>query len=65
MDESVGTIYFDVTRSLGSTDTVTVDLVTIAATAHAQTGADIVVTQIDEVKTTSLVQPRSDSNQQM
>ena len=49
VEENVGTVYFDVIRSLGSLDTISVDMVTIATTAHAQTGADIILSVIGQV----------------
>ena len=50
VEENVGTIYFDVTRSLGSLDTISVDMITIATTAHAQTGDDINLSVIHQVR---------------
>ena len=50
VEENIGTIYFDVIRSLGSLDTISVDMVTIATTAHAQTGADIILSAISQVR---------------
>ena len=50
MEENDGTIYFDVTRSLGSLDTISVDMITIATTAHAQTGDDINLSVIHQVR---------------
>ena len=54
VEENVGTVYFDVIRSLGSLDTISVDMVTIATTSHAQTGADIILSVISQVGLTEI-----------
>ncbi len=48
-EENTGAIYFDVVRRLGSLGTVSVELVTVAATANTQNGADIVLSEADKV----------------
>ena len=49
VEENTGTVYFDVIRSLGSLGTVSVDMVTMATTAHAQTGADTDLSVVQKV----------------